>query len=741
MSRFTFIGVEGSGKTVLMAALADAFGPPTAEGMNLIPENQTAFTFSTLIPHKMREEHQWPAATSITSMKHLEWSLRIGTEVISTFSMLDYPGELYRLAFGDRNEDELAPHRDQIHEFLEHLVTSDTLIVLLNLEDAMAMGANARNNETVWLTRSIFDYVQKLPNIKKQLLLFTQADRYAEEISGTDGLMNAKSKYLPMLHALYPNLECASVSVATDEENAPGHDFSKTHGIADLLRWIMLQTDIGRQTENRLTDIEPYIQSSLKREISTANFHDKTKILDTLPDDLCEILKPGKLGQLRGQVVAARLVVREREVVDLKAREEQLKVLKAADEERVRKENIASLRKRIDVTLLECKKIQTDFAKVDTIEDLNRIIQDYHKKLQFLTINGVSGIDVHDQKLKQMRSLCKLETSIIHNNSKSKLAKRKTWKSLSKQFTYVVFQDQISAMHTRYHNIHRSKLITVGCWAGGFIVLLVIIQSAEISRVKNLESARIAAEERAESERIEAEREAEAARIAAAERAESERIAAAERAEASRIVAAKRAAAERVRQEERSRREAAEKTRIESLRQQAENGDAVAQWEYGNHYSRSNAQLAVMWWSRAAEKGHLEAQLHMAKNSDHQTAKLRWYRLAANQGSAEAQLSIAKEIGFQQNRLLNKNFLESNIISNYNEAMQWLRMAAIQGEAEAQYWVGIDCENQSSDNYRNNLTQLQRTAKRSEAIQWHQRAARQGYKDAQDALRRLGHAW
>ena len=55
MSRVAIVGVEGSGKTVLMAALGDMFGKPSDGSVYLMPENQAAFSFMTQIPHKMRE--------------------------------------------------------------------------------------------------------------------------------------------------------------------------------------------------------------------------------------------------------------------------------------------------------------------------------------------------------------------------------------------------------------------------------------------------------------------------------------------------------------------------------------------------------------------------------------------------------------------------------------------------------------------------------------------------------------
>ena len=248
MSKVAIVGVEGSGKTVLMAAMGEMYGQASNDSLFLMPENQAAFSFMTQIPHKMRVERQWPEATAIESMKHLKWTVRVGTEVLTELEMLDYPGELYRMAFGDRKEGEIEDTKEQIHEFLEHLVTADFLIVLLNLNDAMDIGANARNNETVWLTRGIFDYAKKLPNINNRLLVFTQADRYRDILENAGGAKAIQEKYLPMLSILHPDLECTAISAVTASESTlPGSAPTTDGGMQELMAQIIMASETGRR--------------------------------------------------------------------------------------------------------------------------------------------------------------------------------------------------------------------------------------------------------------------------------------------------------------------------------------------------------------------------------------------------------------------------------------------------------------------------------------------------------------
>jgi hypothetical protein len=250
MSKVAIVGVEGSGKTVLMAALAEKYGTISSDAVYLMPENQSAFAFMTHIPYRLRKEHTWPQATTIDALRLMRWTLRVGTDVLSEMEMLDYPGELYRMAFGERDEKELAAHRAEVHEFLEHLVGAELLVVLLNLNDILGIGDNPRNAETVWITRGIFDYAKMVPSIKEVLLVFTQADRYSDVLKAEGGTTEILKKHLPMIHVLYPNLECMTVAAvdATDARGNPRENYS-SQGIQPLMDRIICPAGLKKSLD------------------------------------------------------------------------------------------------------------------------------------------------------------------------------------------------------------------------------------------------------------------------------------------------------------------------------------------------------------------------------------------------------------------------------------------------------------------------------------------------------------
>lgn len=99
MSKVVIVGVEGSGKTVLMSTVVEMFGTPSDASPYLHPENPAATSFMADISPLLREKELWPKATAVDALRELAWSLRIGSEAVTEIKVLDYSGDLYRLAF------------------------------------------------------------------------------------------------------------------------------------------------------------------------------------------------------------------------------------------------------------------------------------------------------------------------------------------------------------------------------------------------------------------------------------------------------------------------------------------------------------------------------------------------------------------------------------------------------------------------------------------------------------------
>ncbi len=250
MGKVAIVGVEGSGKTVLMAGLCECYKQSSSSSLYLMPENKAAHMFMTQVPHKLRVKREWPAATNIDGLRTMKWTLRRGQTIVEDIEMLDYPGELYRLAFDDdARPAEIEAKRPELNEFLGHLTDAKVLVVLLNLANLENPGENAKNAETIWLTRKIFDYAARLPNIERQMLVFTQADRYAAQLEDAGGAQALYKRDLPMMHILYPNLLVTAVSAVdqVDSTDRPIEGFS-SQGCEGLMNLILNDPTINLPT-------------------------------------------------------------------------------------------------------------------------------------------------------------------------------------------------------------------------------------------------------------------------------------------------------------------------------------------------------------------------------------------------------------------------------------------------------------------------------------------------------------
>ena len=120
---------------------------------------------------------------------------------------------------------------------------------------------------------------------------------------------------------------------------------------------------------------------------------------------------------------------------------------------------------------------------------------------------------------------------------------------------------------------------------------------------------------------------------------------------------------------------------IQSLRAQAEQGDADAQYSLGGKYytgnrvPESNVE-AVKWFRRAAEQGHVEAQRQMGFMYDHgvgvqenDVTSANWYLRAAKQGNAYAQAGLAAHLYYGHVSY------SANGLSDTQEAYIWYSLA------------------------------------------------------------------
>jgi uncharacterized protein len=129
---------------------------------------------------------------------------------------------------------------------------------------------------------------------------------------------------------------------------------------------------------------------------------------------------------------------------------------------------------------------------------------------------------------------------------------------------------------------------------------------------------------------------------------------------------------------------------INTLRNQAEAGDAVAQYNLGVMYAKGtdvpqDDAEAIKWVRKAAEQGNVEAELILGAMygkgrgvPQDDAEAIMWVRKAAEQGDAKAQLILGSMYGKGR-----------GVPKDYAESAMWFRKAAEQGDVKAQSFLGF----------------------------------------------------
>lgn len=245
MGNVTFLGVEGSGKTVLTMALVNAFRAHEAEGWRLRPETRGAFRFLAQVPDVIAGE-TLPHQT--TSLRQLAWSVLFRDEPQRTLDILDYPGEVYRLAFLEAADDpnpasfaeRVAANKEEIDALLGHLLCSEQVFVLFNLADAFDLANKPANLDAVWTTNACLDYLHRLPSHPRITLLLTQIDRYVSFDSPTLDPAALVSRHLPLIAKNFPKLDVLAIAALGDADSIFGLD--------NLLARCLIDTPTVQQT-------------------------------------------------------------------------------------------------------------------------------------------------------------------------------------------------------------------------------------------------------------------------------------------------------------------------------------------------------------------------------------------------------------------------------------------------------------------------------------------------------------
>lgn len=223
MSKTVFLGVEGSGKTTLTMALARAFESHKSEGWYLKPLSRDSFRFLKTLPETL--DGNFPSQTA--DLRELRWQAEYKGHDLGEIAILDYPGEIYRLAFLDEKDErdpeafrqKVASNKPEIDALLGAIKEAEDVFVLFNLADGMDLRNNPRNLDAVWVTNECLKLLKRLESKPRIRLLFTQVDRYRD--AGLD-LSSFSPKSIDLIGHDHSDVPWSLVSIVDAPESEYG---------------------------------------------------------------------------------------------------------------------------------------------------------------------------------------------------------------------------------------------------------------------------------------------------------------------------------------------------------------------------------------------------------------------------------------------------------------------------------------------------------------------------------------
>ena len=283
MKKVAIVGVEGSGKTVMLACLGELYSRADSMGYYLKPKNFPTATYVMEKVQRMRHG-EWPAATAEDVMQGLEWELKRKIKgqkpiQICEVSCLDFAGEVYRKAFGINQNDADLTLANEVMALKRYISDADELIVLINLRDVITRDrGDPRVEEAWWIPKKILEYVDddKLGHKPtRAAIVLSQADSYRDTIAKLGGPSEVLDKYLPEFWA--PNnwrnvFEVSAVDktiLDNDGCSVPAPDFQPI-GLIPIMEWIIKSE--GRHNAEPRSVSQPYRSFELAKGSSNVSY-------------------------------------------------------------------------------------------------------------------------------------------------------------------------------------------------------------------------------------------------------------------------------------------------------------------------------------------------------------------------------------------------------------------------------------------------------------------------------------
>ncbi len=265
MSSIAFIGTEGAGKTVLLAALAKTFGGTDETKPIFIPADGTTLKHVEHVWATL-SSGDWPPSTPAGQRIDLAWSLRFpasagGIQEIPIRAW-DVAGQDIRLLF-DQEQIRSSNLGAELTGLADYLREADVIVYVVNLRDFLGEPDPNRRASNQASIKTAMDVLHVNGAPKQFCLAFTQADQYAEELARVGGPAGAAREHLPHVYNAYLRggegvLALAAVYDTVIVRDARGKTLRvpaqkfRSSGLTKLLDWMIAAASSADQARAKV---------------------------------------------------------------------------------------------------------------------------------------------------------------------------------------------------------------------------------------------------------------------------------------------------------------------------------------------------------------------------------------------------------------------------------------------------------------------------------------------------------
>ena len=305
MPKIAVIGLEASGKTVLMTVLAKKLSQTFHQGYFLDPKGVATIKYVESVWHTL-QNLDWPPSTPPGEMFNLRWGLRVtpefsknGKTYEAELHLLDAAGQDMRQLFAYDNVEDIPSY---LRPLAEYCMQADILLIALNIYDFVGKTIEPiRRIENQAIIKAALDMMKK--SNQHTAIIFTQMDKYQPFIEQKGGLESFCKKYLPYIYNAYiANSSNTLISVAAVNQSVtvkkedgelirvPKPNFS-SFGLEDVCEWLAKQvieiSDQKAAIAKVATQTEP-LTCSNRNQLNVATENQSQIISKQSPDNISE---------------------------------------------------------------------------------------------------------------------------------------------------------------------------------------------------------------------------------------------------------------------------------------------------------------------------------------------------------------------------------------------------------------------------------------------------------------------